>query len=30
MTEQQSKAELLEMRRALYTHFDALIAGLSE
>ncbi|HJT58178.1 MAG TPA: ClbS/DfsB family four-helix bundle protein [Ktedonobacteraceae bacterium] len=30
MTEQQSKAELLAMRRALYTHFDALIAGLSE
>lgn len=30
MTEQKSKAELLEMRRALYTHFDALIAGLSE
>jgi hypothetical protein len=30
MTEQQSKAELVAMRRALYTHFDALIAGLSE
>ena len=30
MTEQKSKAELVEMRRALYTHFDALIAGLSE
>ena len=30
MTEQKSKAELLAMRRALYTHFDALIAGLSE
>lgn len=30
MTEQKSKAELLEMRRALYAHFDALIAGLSE
>jgi hypothetical protein len=30
MAEQKSKAELLEMRRALYTHFDALIAGLSE
>jgi hypothetical protein len=30
MTEQQSKAELVARRRALYTHFDALIAGLSE
>lgn len=30
MTEQQSKAELVAMRRALYTHFDTLIAGLSE
>jgi hypothetical protein len=30
MSEQKSKAELLAMRRALYTHFDALIAGLSE
>ena len=30
MTEQKSKAQLLEMRRALYTHFDALIADLSE
>ena len=30
MTEQKSKAELLEMRHALYAHFDALIAGLSE
>ncbi len=30
MTEQKSKAGLLAMRRALYTHFDALIAGLSE
>jgi hypothetical protein len=30
MTEQKSKAELLEMRRALYTNFDALITGLSE
>ncbi|GHO45898.1 hypothetical protein KSX_40610 [Ktedonospora formicarum] len=30
MTDQKSKAELLEMRRALYANFDALIAGLSE
>lgn len=30
MTEQKSKAELLEMRRALYARFDALLAGLSE
>lgn len=30
MAEQKSKAELVEMRRALYTHFDALIAGLNE
>ncbi|QBD80172.1 ClbS/DfsB family four-helix bundle protein [Ktedonosporobacter rubrisoli] len=30
MAQQKSKAELLEMRRALYTHFDALIADLSE
>lgn len=30
MTEQKSKAELLAMRRALYAHFDTLIAGLSE
>jgi hypothetical protein len=30
MTEQQSKAELVARRRALYTHFDALIEGLSE
>src|SRR5215469_12903643 len=30
MTEQNSKAELLERRRALYTQFDALITGLSE
>ena len=30
MTEQKSKAELVEMRRALYTHFDVLIASLSE
>ncbi len=30
MTEQKSKAERLEMRRALSTHFAALIAGLSE
>ena len=30
MTEQKSKAELLAMRCALYIHFDALIAGLSE
>lgn len=30
MKEQKSKAELLEMRRALYAHFDVLIADLSE
>ena len=30
MAEQKSKAKLLEMRRALYAHFDTLIAGLSE
>jgi hypothetical protein len=30
MTEQKSKAELLAMRRALYTHFDELIASMSE
>lgn len=30
MAEQKSKAELLAMRWALYAHFDALIAGLSE
>jgi len=30
MTEQKSKAELLAMRHALYAHFDALIASLSE
>lgn len=30
MTDQQSKAELLAMRQALYAHFDALIADLSE
>ena len=30
MTEQQSKAALVARRRALYAHFDALIAGLSE
>lgn len=30
MTEQKSKAALLEMRRALYAHFDALIVDLSE
>jgi hypothetical protein len=30
MTEQQSKANLLALRRALYARFDALLAGLSE
>ena len=30
MTQQKSKAELVAMRRALYAHLDALIAGLSE
>jgi hypothetical protein len=30
MTEQMSKVELLAMRRALYAHFDALLANMSE